>query len=460
MAMQERHSLSLPQLIAELRKHVPQESWPKLDALLHPDAATSNPMQGLMQICGPEVVKTAITAVVAAPCEPPTKAAEPLQPQPPSQQAPPDAVTNLADIPAPLVHAFSCRKANCRVPGCSALTTKLARLREHAASCDKGPATCLRCRTWAGLKRYSEDGRADEPAPAPDRPAASAGGGAAPMAAPPPPAGPSAAPACAAPFLMGGATPYAIDEQGSAWPSRGAGELFTPRVAPSGAAAVKTARKIEKPAAPAPAPAPAHSRGIKRKGADSVAYPPPSRLALNPLAAPFAHALGGSAAAGPRGAIPSLGLSSSNLNLAEVLGKCVSFSEIGLGSASLADLGAGLHLLPDTSFGAQGAAASHAGLQVRDRGLHIVSRRALHMTAGTFSTCRARRSRVPICPPSCTEPESTPPWEGCCKASSRASRSRPCPCTFPVPSLCLPCTFPVPSLYRQVDLDHVPRRIP
>ena len=324
--MAEMVSLSLPHVIVELRRTLPPTRWGELEVLLQPEvAALGNTMDRLHAICGPEAVRMAITRLV--------QQQEAMLP-PAARPAPSVAAPGAQEGPAPLAHAFRCTTPSCPVPGCSMLSAKIDRLRRHAAECTNSKDTCLRCRTWAGFKQYSEGGAS---------PGDSGDG--------------NAAAATAAAGLGLGAAPVVAS-------------TVTPRVMPSGGPAGKEARAEVKRAeaeakradkAAKKAATGGRGRGGKRKAGEmdipieGVTPFATATACATPFSSdiPLASVVGlVSSGAGHPGLVPPMemsGTSFSHLNLAEIMGKCVSFSELGLGNQSLAELGQGLELIPNFS---------------------------------------------------------------------------------------------------------------
>ena len=148
-ASTEQVSISLPDLLEELKNHVGTEKQEGLQQLKqraaeHPEEQVKL-KRDILNLTGAEALRAAVTALMNKP-----------KPPPPELLIPSLWAEGMSkeDFKAALVHSFHCRTPSCPVPDCASITSKLQRLHQHVSTCDLD--NCLLCRMWTHLKYYRD----------------------------------------------------------------------------------------------------------------------------------------------------------------------------------------------------------------------------------------------------------------------------------------------------------------
>ena len=156
-ASTEQVSISLPDLLEELKNHVGTDKQEGLQQLKqraaeHPEEQVKL-KRDILNLTGAEALRAAVTALMNKP-----------KPPPPELLIPSLWAEGMSkeDFKAALVHSFHCRTPSCPVPDCASITSKLQRLHQHVSTCDLD--NCLLCRMWTHLKYYRDSA---DPAGAP-----------------------------------------------------------------------------------------------------------------------------------------------------------------------------------------------------------------------------------------------------------------------------------------------------
>ena len=150
-ATQEQVSISLIDLLEELKNHVGTDKQQRLQQLKqqaadHPEEQVKL-KRDILMLAGAEALRAAVTALMNKPKPPP--------PEPPLPSLWGENMSK-EDFKASLVHSFHCRTPSCPVPDCASITSKLQRLHQHVSTCEA--ENCLLCRMWTNLKYYRDAG--------------------------------------------------------------------------------------------------------------------------------------------------------------------------------------------------------------------------------------------------------------------------------------------------------------
>ena len=129
-ASTEQVSISLPDLLEELKNHVGTEKQEGLQQLKqraaeHPEEQVKL-KRDILNLTGAEALRAAVTALMNKPKPPPP---------PPELLIPSLWAEGMSkeDFKAALVHSFHCRTPSCPVPNCASITSKLQRLHQHVS---------------------------------------------------------------------------------------------------------------------------------------------------------------------------------------------------------------------------------------------------------------------------------------------------------------------------------------